>query len=184
MTTQTRRGLWLLLATGAVVVLLAVGAGFYVFQKHQWAQAQLAALEPRYARLAGLRLSEPELDQISTANRARLAQYVYPASQDASQAGNDAQQRIRAVLGAAGLDVMSSQVLPSKKDPMFDRIPLSVRIEGDLLGLQSMLVVLPSLLPVVLIDSLNVQTVGQVRGDRRQRLAIQINLSVLRARAS
>lgn len=158
--------------------------GAYVAQKHMWGASQLESLSPRYARMEGVLLSKEALDKAAAESQNRLALYVYSSAQDVTQAGNDAQQRIRAVFSAAGLDVVSSQVLPAKKDAHFDRIALAVRLEGELLGLQSALAVLPSLTPVVLIDAMNVQTVGVQRADRPQRLAIQFNLSVLRARAS
>ena len=52
--------LLLVLIALIVVLPLALG-GVFVFQKHQWAQNQLAALEPRHARLQGLQESAQNL---------------------------------------------------------------------------------------------------------------------------
>ncbi len=169
-----------LVITLVLLVLPILLVGGYILQKHRWAQDRLAELEPRYARLVGMEAKGEELK--TTANQARelLARHVYPASQEVSQAGNDAQQRIRNIFSAAGLDIVSSQVLAPKAEKDFDRIPLSVRAEGELLALQSALVGLSGQTPSILVDGFSVQTVGAVRADRPQRLGAQFNFSVLR----
>ncbi len=181
MSRLTRRDwAWVAATTALVLLPIALGMG-YVWRKHQWAQGELERIAPRYARLAGLQQAQQLDERLATA-QGHLAQYVYPAGVDATQAGNDAQQRVRAVLGAAGLTVVSSQVLPTKTDKGFERISLAVRVEGELIHLQSALAVIPSLTPVVLIDGMNIQVVGVQRADRPQRLAVQLNLSVLHAK--
>ena len=165
-----------------VLMLPLLLASWYVLQKHRWAQDRMAELEPRYARLLGMETHREELEKTATQAKALLTQYAYPASQDVSQAGNDAQQRIRSTLTAAGLEIVSSQVLAPKTEKDFDRIPLSVRAEGQLLGLQTALVGLTSQAPVILVDGYNVQTSGAVRAETPQRLGVQFNLSVLRER--
>ena len=130
----------LVLAGTAVVLLLPLALlGGYVMQKHQWAEQRMAELEPRYARLLGLEAQKADIDAALLQTLALLSQYVYPAAQDAAQTGNAAQQRVRDIFSSAGLQILSSQVLPAKKEKGFDRIPLSVRAEGDMLAVQSAL---------------------------------------------
>lgn len=167
-----------LLLTGALALL--AGGGLYIYQKHQWAQSRLNELEPRYARLKGLMASTAEIEQAQTQTQAILARYVYPAEQDASQVGNMAQQRVRDLFTAAGLQIVSSQVLPAKTDKGFDLIPLSVRAEGELIALQGGLVALSGQNPAILLKGVNVQTIGSVRADTPQRLGAQFELFVLR----
>ncbi len=171
--------LLIVLLLSAVLAFL-VGGGGYVYQKHQWAQSRLDELEPRYARLKGLMASTAELEQARARAQAVLSRYVYPTEQDASQVGNMAQQRVRDLFTAAGLQIVSSQVLPAKTDKGFDVIPLSVRAEGELLALQGGLVGLNGQKPAILIKGVNIQTIGSVRSDIPQRLAVQFDLFVLR----
>ncbi len=173
-----------LVLAGTVVALLLPLAllGGYIAQKHQWAQARLAELEPRYARLQGLEQQRADLEATLARAQAARAQYVYPAGQDATQAGNEAQQRVRDIFSGAGLQVISSQVLPPKAEKGFDRIPLTVRTEGELLALQSALAVLSSQAPVIVIDELEVQ-VRSNPPNAEPHLAAQFNLSVLRERS-
>lgn len=183
MNALTRRDALLIAFTLALVVLPLLAGADYVWRKHQWATEQLQTLAPRYARLAGLQEKAPELTRRLTGARKQLAVYVYPVESDPTQAGNDALQRVRAVFTQAGLTVASTQVLPAQAVQGFDRIPLSLRVEGELLHLQSALAVLPGLTPVVLVDGMNIQQAAQRRGDEAQRLVVQFNLSVLHARA-
>ncbi|MDA8453512.1 type II secretion system protein GspM [Acidovorax sp. GBBC 3334] len=160
--------------------------GWYVAQRHTEAEARLEQLEPRYARLLGLEAQKSEIEAaLASAGEART-QYIYPASQDANQTGNVAQQKIRDIFSAAGLQVSSSQVLPAKEEKGFDRIPLSVRAEGDMLAMQSALAVLNSQLPLILINDLDVQVIGafgNLDPKNVPRLSIAFGLSILRERS-
>ena len=163
-------------------VLLVGGAAAYVTSKHFWARDRLAEVEPRYARLLGLEASAGALDAALAERRALLARLAYPASLDVARAGSDAQQRAREIFSKAGLEVSSTQVLPAKPVEGFDRIPVALRMDGDLAALQSALVVVPSQSPSLFFEGFNVQNTGVPRADAPQRLSVQVNLFVLRMR--
>ena len=175
-----RRETAIVLITLALLALPFMAAGIYMYQKHQWAEKRLDELEPRYARLLGLEDSREALAQANAQGQASLAQYVYPQEQDTNQTGNDAQQRIRSILVAAGLDIASSQVLPVKEDKGFERIPLSVRAEGEMVALQTALAGLAAEKPAILIDTVLVQGYGAPTKGGVQRLSVQLSLVVLR----
>lgn len=182
---QTKDQLIFLALLMCLLAPIAWGATWLV-QKHQWAQGRLAEIEPRYARLLGVQAQEQDIQQARQSAQAAVAQYLYPATQDATQAGNLAQQRIRDVLSAAGLQIISSQVLAAKTDKAFDQIPLTIRAEGDFLALQSALAVLSSQTPLVLISEMDVQVQGgliNISPTLAPRLSVQFNLSVLKERS-
>lgn len=173
----------LLLVLFALVLLLPLGVlGAYLVAKYNWAEAKLAELEPRYARLLGLEASKAKMAAAMAASTQLISRFVYPSTFDISQAGNDAQQRIRDITTSAGLSILSSQVLPPKSESRFDRVPLAVRLEGELPALQAALVVLSSQTPAINFESFAVQTYGAVRADVPQRLSIQFSAFVLRAK--
>ncbi|MFN3438471.1 MAG: type II secretion system protein GspM [Acidovorax sp.] len=166
------------------VVPLALG-GLYVYNKHQWAKDLMSQLEPRYARLMGLERQKTELDQARQRVLQVQTKYVYPASMDVSQAGNAAQQHVREIFAAAGLQISSSQVLPPKDEKGYDRIALKVQADGELLALQSVLTVLGSQTPVIIIDALQIQLIGGLTTGNPKaplRLTTQFSLSVLKDR--
>ena len=166
----------------AAVALLLVATVAFLFSKHFWARERLAELEPRYARLIGIESSAPALDKALIERRALLGRHAYPASQDVARAGSEAQQRARELFTKAGLEVSSTQVLPAKAVDGFDRIPVVIRVDGDLAALQGALVVLPAQSPSLFVEALNVQNTNLPKADVAQRLSVQINLFVLRAR--
>jgi general secretion pathway protein M len=172
----------LIALVGVFAVVVALFA-FYVHGIHRADQERLATIEPRYARLAGLALEKGQLTAALATTRSAVTRHIYPVNRDVSQAGNDAQQRARDVFSRAGLEVLSSQVLPAKTSKQFDRIPLTVRIEGEYLPLQTALASLPSLAPTLFVDGFNVQNVSGPRPDAPLRLVVQLELFVLRAKS-
>ena len=171
-------GLTALLALAPLAV-----AVWYVASKHAWAQERLAELEPRHARLRGIQAQKPELEAAHRRAMQTWAQYIYPPAKDDAQTGNQAQQKVRDLFTAAGLQVISSQVLPAKDDRGFDRIPLIVRAEGELLALHSALAVLGQQQPVILLSELDVQLQGalvNLNPKLPPRLMAIFTLSVLR----
>lgn len=166
----------------SLAVLLLVMTGAYLVSKYHWAESKLTELEPRYARLIGLDASKLRLVRAIASSADFVNRFAYPATLDVSQAGNDAQQKIRSITTGAGLSITSSQVLAPKSETHFDRIPLTVRLEGELPALQAALTVLATQSPAIHFDGFNVTTYGQVKAETAQRLVLQFNLFVLRAR--
>jgi general secretion pathway protein M len=169
---------WLLVLAGA----LGYGA-WRAWGVHDGARELLETLEPRHARLVGLGEDRPRLDAALAKAREALERHAYPASRDASQAGNDAQQRAREIFSKAGLDVVSIQLLPAKAADRFDRIPVTLRLEGELQALQAALAALPTMAPTLFVAGFNVQGVGALQTDRPLRVVAQLELFALRARS-
>lgn len=181
MNLQLSKDTGILVATVLVLLAPLVAGGVFVYQKHQWATARLAELEPRYARMEGILAAQSELDKANQQTDAMLSAYLYPADKVLNQAGNEMQQQVRDTLSAGGLRVGSSQVLPPKADnPNLDRIQLVIKAEGELLALQTAMIGLQSIKPAVLIDSLSVNVMGTARAEAPQNLAIQLELSAWR----
>lgn len=169
----------------AVALLPVVGGAWYVRSKHTWGKERLAQIEPRHARLLGLESQRAELEAARQQATELRTQYVYPVTADETQTGNQAQQKVRDLLSSAGLQVVTSQVLPAKEEKGFDRIPLVLRAEGELLGLQSALSVLSMQQPVIVINELDVQVQGalmNINPKAPPRLSLQFTLTVLRER--
>jgi general secretion pathway protein M len=169
-----------------LVLLLAALVGlcaFYVRGVHRADTERLETIEPRFARLAGLAADKGQLAAALAATRSSVSRHLYPASREVSQAGNDAQQRARDVFSSAGLEVLSSQVLAVKPGKQFDRIPITVRVEGEYLTFQTALAALPSLSPTLFVDGFNIQSVPGAKPDAPPRLVVQLEMFVLRARS-
>ncbi len=166
-----------------IMLVPLAAAGVFVWTMHQQYQAGLAELDPRYARLLGLVNHRADLQALGQKVDGAITQLTYPASQDVAKAGNDAQQRIRSLFADSHLDVISIQVLPAKEEGQFNRITITLRVEGNLTGMQTALDKLTGLTPAVLLDSMALQTIGAVRPASIQRLGGQFSFSVFRVRA-
>jgi len=164
------------LAMLALVTYLLLGKLF-------WAQETMASIEPRYARLLGLREVGPQVHASLASVGADLSRYAYPAATDAARIGTDMQQRIRQLAEAAGLGVVGSQILPARPHAGFTQLPLKLTVDGNLEGLRSLLAGFDRETPVILVD--NVQLSASVPRARRgepqsqERLVGQLDLSVL-----
>jgi general secretion pathway protein M len=173
-------------AAPVALVLLAVALALLAYlahQTHQDLSDRLTAVEPRYARQAGLQVAKADMQQQLDQTAALLARYTYPSATDASQAANDAQQRIRAMFTQAGADVLSLQVLPSRSGPQFDTIPLTIRVDGDMSQLQAALLTLKTLAPTVYVDGFSIQTGAIPTDSSAVKVVGQFELFVLRDQA-
>ncbi len=166
-----------------VLVLLAVASAllaYWAYQTHQALSDRLAAAEPRFARQAGLQVAKADMQQQFDQSTTLLARYTYPSTTDASQAANDAQQRIRAMFTQSGADVLSLQVLAARSGPQFDTIPLSIRVDGDMAQLQAALLTLKTLTPAVYVDGFSIQTGAIANDNSAVKVVGQFELFVLR----
>lgn len=182
---MNRQFVRILVLQALTLLLLAlpfVAVGTYVWRKHVWAQSLLSELEPRHARLQGIKAVQPALELAGLKARTLLVGQAYPATLDATKAGNDAQQRIRAVFAESQLAVESIQVVEAKDSEHFQRIGVTLRVEGTLPNIQQALLRLRSQTPIILVDSFALQSTGAVKPASTQSLSGNFSFSVLRAR--
>lgn len=167
--------------TLCVLPFLTFGA--YVWRDHLRADARLTELTPRYARLLGVLAAHSKIQVAVDNAKATLHRHAYPAAIDTTKAGNDAQQRIRALFESSQLTIGSIQVLAAKQGEHFRRISVTLRAEGDLTSMQDVLLKLKSESPSILLDSLSLRNIGLVQPTNTQRLLGNFNFSVLQARS-
>ena len=171
---------WLQILTVIAIVVPMFAGIVFVRAKHQNLENHVADLEPKYARLLGMSESKSQFDAVSLQANEQLKKLAYPSTQDVTQSGNDAQQRIRTLFSDSKLDIISVQVLPVKSEGGFDRIPIELRVEGDLTGIQNALTLLSSQSPLVVPEEVTLQAIGAVRPASVQRLSGQFLFSVFR----
>lgn len=168
------------------VLLLLVplfGASYVIWVKHHRLLGIVADIEPRYARLQGLLERRADVLAIDAKAKELLLKLTYPTTQDLAKTGNDAQQRIRSLFADSQLDIISIQVLPGKIEGKFDRISISLKVEGGMSGIQSALEKLGAQSPVILVDSMTLQTLGMARPASIQKTGGQFIFSVFRIRS-
>jgi general secretion pathway protein M len=179
----TSRIFWLQILTLALLLAALVGVGVYAAIQHDAAQKRLEQTEPRFARLLGLLTRREDIGAFTAQTQEAIGRLAFPASQDVAQTGNEAQQRIRGIFADSKLDIGSIQVLPVKEGDQFDRIPIQLRIEGEMAGIQNALTLLATQTPTIGLETWSIQTIGAVRPASSPRLGAQFNFFVLRARS-
>lgn len=170
-------------ATTAVLLIAAVLLVAYVLTD-ALAQAQrpLAAIEARYARLAGLKEVRAQIESEVAEVAQTLSRHAYPAASGTDRIGTDLQQRVRRIAESAGMGVTGSQILPVRTLTGFSNIPVAVTVEGSLDGLRTMLLGLRQETPSILVDSIVIQNRAHRRArtaPMEERLTAQMNLSVV-----
>ncbi|MDY0073251.1 MAG: type II secretion system protein GspM [Thauera sp.] len=156
--------------------------------KWVWANETREMIEPRHARLLGLREMRAPLGEALAEMDASLARFAYPASSDLDRLGADVQERVRRLASASGLTINGSQILAPRKHAAFVELPLKITVSGSLEGLRELLAGLDRETPLVLVDQLEVSSMqrrvrrGAAPAQQGQ-LAIQLSLSVLRLQA-
>ena len=179
---QRPEALWLLVA-GCLLLAVLAWASWTVVAKYRQASTQLAEIGPRHARLAGMLQNKELFAQSGSALKANLAQFVYPAEGDASQTGNAALQKVRDLASARGLRVASSQSAAPRDEKGFDRIGLTLRVEGDWDDLVALLRELAQQRPVIFTNTLQLGVYQRGLRDQPQSLFGQLDLYVLKERA-
>jgi general secretion pathway protein M len=175
-----RKGVVAIGVTVGSLLVLALLAGQYVVRKHLWGLDRLEQIEPRHARLLGLRESGPRLEEGLKQARAALPRLGYPADRDAAQVGNDLQQLARRALQTAGLSVTSSQVLPPRAEAGYERISVTLQADGPLTGVQVALAALQSESPRLGFDSVVLQSVRRNADDGSPVVSCRVTVFVLR----
>jgi general secretion pathway protein M len=177
---QRRAVVSVAIAIGAALLLVSL-AGQYVVRKYLWATETLEQIEPRYARLLGLRDTSGQLEEALKQSRAAVARLGHSAERDAAQVGNDLQQLVRRALQTAGLSVASSQVLAPRSESGFERVSVSVQAEGALSGVQVALAALQAETPRVAFDSVVLQATGRTAEDGTPIVTCRLTVAVLRS---
>lgn len=174
--------LWPALAATALLVALVLAA-LWLRGVHVRAADRLAEIEPRHARLTGMLQNGEQLARAEQAAQANLALFIHPAAADAGQVANGVLQRVRELAAAQELRVTSSQVTApaeDKNNPEFERVGLSLRIEGDWSRFQALLAALPRERPAIY--SQTVQIYAQGLPGRAPGTQAQLDLFVLKER--
>lgn len=170
---------------GATVLLPLI---LYVnFLAQAWAlrseyQSDIDRLQPRIARLEGIRAVEDELARSASSVRQVLEDLVYPESSDRGEVSAALQQEVWQLMTDAGMSVSNSQVLPLREGEQFDFIGLKITVAGDIASLDEALAALSGFTPLVIIESLDVWPNRQRSSEKpKQELTASMQLVSLRS---
>ena len=120
-------------------------------------------LQPRIARLQGVKSVEAQLTESAGGVQQQMGRLVYPATADHASVAAALQKDIRQLMTQAGLSVSNSQVLPVREEEKFDFIGLKLTVSGDIAALDETLARLAEFTPLVIVESLEAWPTRQRR---------------------
>jgi general secretion pathway protein M len=138
-----------------LVLLVALVAGA-LLPRAQSAAGELSAIEPRHARLLGLREHADRVLEAEQQLQQVLRAHAYSATMPADRVGADLQQRLRSDAAESGFAVAGSQIQPVRTLEGFDVVPVSLLMEGSVEHLSALSERLGEMRPAVRVVSLNI----------------------------
>lgn len=174
--------LLLLLAGGALYLLV----DRVLITRYRYYQDALEQQQGRLQQLERMAASREPIQQLLTSiqqDRAVIAQYL-PQSAPALAAA-DLQQRVKAVVEAAGGTLQSTQALPPAEEGNTVKVTVSAAMNGDVDSLRKILHDLEAQTPLLFVDNLQVSaresrprlSSGRVASYTRVQLSVQFEVS-------
>ena len=177
-----RRSAWICGLTLLLPMVFYVNTLVGLWGLHRDYQSDIDNLIPRIARQYGLIEHEDELRDASNMASKQVSALVYPASRDTASVSTALQSDIRQIFSDAGLTVSNSQVLPLRKKEHFDHINISLRVQGDMAGVDAALTDIAEFRPLLLVESLEMRPLRSGRsGANEQIVVVSLQLLALRA---
>lgn len=181
---SNQRTAWIIGLTLVVPFALYLNALLGLLAARGQYQEEIDKLEPRVARLKGLREYEGPLRESADAVAKQVENLVYPATADRATVAADLQANVRRVLVEAGLSVSNSQVLPVREEDAFDHIGVKLTVSGSLASLDAALAAITGYLPLLLVESLEVWPArAKRRKNEVEQQTINASLQLLSLRA-
>ena len=181
---QRLTALILLLLLGSSIVYFLVNQGLVA--RYNFYQDRLIQQQNRLEQLKRIADSREPIQQlIMSINQDRNAVVQYLPQATPSVAGAELQQRVKAVVEAAGGTLRSTQALPPVDEGSMTKVTVSMNLIGDTEVLQKILHELEAQTPVLLVDNLDVTarenrprlTNGQIANYSRIQLSVQLEVS-------
>lgn len=170
-------------STLCVVLALWFSGLAYIANKSAIGDEVLADIEPRYARLEGLRAATSHIELGLAQARVALAAKAYPAAQGLDRIGPEFQQKLRTAAESAGVSVAGSQIAtpaPAAADQAgLDVVQVLLTLDAQPEQLLSLFEALSAQNPAIYLDALELQPASRMSPGR---LAVRATFSVLRVR--
>ena len=171
-------------AIGSLLLLLGMmllGWASWLKEEYDLAAARIERVEPRYARLAGLRAAGGQLDAALAGALDLSSRLAYPPSTDAIQAGAALQKSMRELAEGAGATVTGSQLMQSRQEAGYDVLRVTVKLTTSLESLTRFLGAIADHDPRVQIATLRISPDPRLgRSEAEHRLICDLAVTAMR----
>jgi general secretion pathway protein M len=166
--------------TGLALLLGVLIVASVLVPRAQWAAGTLASIEPRHARLLGLREAEAQITEADQALTERLRALAYSAATPPDRVGAELQQRLRADAAEAGFGVVGSQIQPTREFDGFEAVAVSAILEGSIEHLAALSERVDELRPAARVLALNVTPLRGRGVTPTRNIRVELTLAVAR----
>lgn len=142
------------LAAIAVLLLMVLSSLWNMRAEYS---AEIERLEPQIARLQGIAQSHEQLQMANEMLDVMVSELAYPATGDNAIVAAAMQQRIRQLMSGAGFTIAGSQILPASREGNLQLLRLDLTVTGNVDALDTALLELRELRPVVIVESVELK---------------------------
>ena len=170
--------------TGAVPLILVLYFVISLWMLGLSDQGKIDSLEPRIARLIGVKQAEAQLLASAQEVESRIHNLVYPSTDNPDTVSAALQKNVRGIMSGAGLVVADSRIESTRREGAFDLIGLTVSVSGSIGALDAALLEVVSYIPLLLVTDINVMLARSSKGNgtdnEDQIVDVKIHLLALR----
>jgi len=180
---DNRRGAVFIGATLVVPLFLLLMLVVNLLAMRSTYQGEINNLEPRVARLIGLKQREATIAEAAGSVDSQILNLVYPITDDRTSVSATLQKNVRDIFSDAGMSVSNSQILPARIEDGLDHITIKVTVAGSLDSLDTSLAAVYSYRPLLMLESMEVYPLrGASARGQKQAQQITANLQILALR--
>ncbi|MFV0478775.1 MAG: type II secretion system protein GspM [Parahaliea sp.] len=145
-------------------------------------QGEIDRLEPRVARLMGLREQAELLAAQAGRVDAQVLALVYPQAEDRASVATSLQKGVRDIFTEAGMNISSSQILSSSTENGLEHLPVKVTATGSLTALDLALSALHGYRPLLMVEAMDIHPSRRGASRNREPQQITVSLQILALR--
>lgn len=161
----------LLMALATLALVLVVSCGFFVYRFNTSLNEDIKKVENLYVKQLVLSESKGSFDRALKDSSDQLRKAAFVIGGDVNKVANEFQENLKTLFISAGLEVASTQILPSKSEGGVDEITLEVRVEGSYENIHNVLEALNSFSPRLYVRGMTLQSAGAIK----PRSAVRMN---------
>ena len=151
------RAQWVVAITMLLLSVLLLWVIVWLLFGYNQYHREIRSIEPRLARLAGLREVEDQLQASELRAASEVHGLVYSATEETGSLGAQMQKSARELFTSVGMTVTGTQILTPKEDEFFTRIGVGINASGDIRSLEAALVQIIEARPLVFVNRLDIQ---------------------------
>ena len=167
------------------VPMLAIGLfvcmpGYLLFDFNARIEKEIEQLSARYSRQKSLQVAGPLIANSLNESNLELRKRLYIANNELNKFSNEFQESVKAMFVGAGVEVISTIILPVRNDKGVEEVTVEIRMEGTYEKIYNALESIGSHSPRLFVRSMSLQSAGAIKPKEPVRMSGNIKIGVQR----